>query len=215
MRQDIHRFPDHEELSRAAAKYIEKQDLFSLVLSGGNTPKRLYELFAESNMPWKRIHLFWGDERCVPPDHPDSNYRLAHSAFISRVPIPPGNVHRIPAEKGPAAAADYQRTIERFAGPAFDLVLLGLGADGHTASLFPGDPALEEKDNLVAHVEQKPLARITLTLPALNRSRNAAFLVSGGSKREITERILSGAGDSSPAARVNPMEKLVWFLSID
>jgi 6-phosphogluconolactonase len=191
MQQHIRRFKDLEELSRSAAKYIEKQDLFSLVLSGGNTPKRLYELFAESNMPWERIHLFWGDERCVPSDHHDSNYHLAHSTFISKVPIPPGNVHRIPAEKGPAAADEYLQTIQ-----PFDLVLLGLGADGHTASLFPGDPAV-------------------VTLPALNRARQALFLVSGGSKREITEGILTGADTASPAARVRPKESLTWFLSID
>jgi 6-phosphogluconolactonase len=210
MQQHIRRFKDLEELSRSAAKYIEKQDLFSLVLSGGNTPKRLYELFAESNMPWERIHLFWGDERCVPPDHPDSNYRLAHSAFISKVPIPPGNIHRIPAEKGPAAADEYQQTIQ-----PFDLVLLGLGADGHTASLFPGDPAVDETTRLVAYVPRKPVSRITLTLPALNRARQALFLVSGGSKREITEGILTGADTASPAARVRPKESLTWFLSID
>lgn len=227
MQPEIRRFKDLEELSRAAAGFVlesartavEEKNLFSLVLSGGGTPQRLYELFAELEMPWDRTHLFWGDERCVPPDHPDSNHHLARSAFISKVPIPPDQVQRIPAEKGPAAADDYQQTLERFfenRHPAFDLVLLGLGDDGHTASLFPGDPAVDETSRLVAHVSAKPLPRISLTLPALNRARCIAFLVSGDSKRQNVERILSKRKDmaeSSPAARVRPKEKLMWFLA--
>jgi len=226
MQPEIRRFKDLEELSRSAAEFVlesaeaavEEKNLFSLVLSGGDTPRRLYELFADLALPWDRTHLFWGDERCVPPDHPDSNYHLAYSTFISKVPVPSDHVQRIPAEKGSAAADDYQQSLERFfenRHPAFDLVLLGLGDDGHTASLFPGDPAVDETSRLVAHVSAKPIPRISLTPPALNRTRRTAFLVSGESKREITDRILSKRKDtaeSSPAARVQSMDKTVWLL---
>jgi 6-phosphogluconolactonase len=227
MQPEIRRFSDLEELSRSAAGFVresaesavEEKNLFSLVLSGGGTPRRLYELLAKLQMPWDRTHLFWGDERCVPPDHPDSNYHLAYSAFISRVPVPSDRVHRIPADGGPASADEYEQTLQRFfenQHPFFDLILLGLGADGHIASLFPDHPAVDETTRLVANVSGISVPRVTLTLPALNRARCIAFLVSGDSKREITERILSkqkGTSESSPAARVKPKEKLVWFLA--
>ncbi len=231
MQPEIRRFTDLEELSHSAADFVlesaesavAEKNLFSLVLSGGSTPRRLYELLVEVRLPWERTHLFWGDERCVPPDHPDSNYNLAHTVLISKVPIPPEHLHRIPAERGPASADDYEQALKRFFGdehPIFDLVLLGLGADGHTASLFPGDPAVEETSRLVMYVPapkaHPPVPRITLTLPALNRARCAVFLVSGDSKREIAFEILSkrkGKLASSPAVRVEPEERLVWFLA--
>jgi 6-phosphogluconolactonase len=168
-------------------------------------------------MPWARVHLFWGDERFVPPDHPDSNQRMAREAMIARVPIPPGNVHPVPVDGVPEnAARRYEAALRAFAAkrpgePLFDVQLLGLGPDGHTASLFPGAPALaESRAWVVAAVGAKPEPRITLTYPALNESDAVAFLVSGAEKRAILRRLL--AGDAAlPAAAVRPKGSVTVF----
>ena len=177
---------------------------FSLALSGGSTPKRLYARLAAApwreRMPWDRVHLFWGDERFVPPDHPDSNRRMAQEAMVAHVPIPPANLHPVPVDGTPEdAARRYEAELRAFAAgrpqgePLFDVQLLGLGPDGHTASLFPGTPALAERGAWVAAVVgAKPEARITLTYPALDSSRDVAFLVAGAEKREIVRRFSAG-----------------------
>jgi 6-phosphogluconolactonase len=198
---------------------------FAVCLSGGSTPQRLYQLLAQwpiaQRFPWNRVHWFWGDERFVPHDDPASNYRMAREAFLSRVPVPAPNIHAIRTEGvSPAqAAAAYEATLRRFYGaetiapgrPLFDVALLGIGEDGHTASLFPGASALEEKRRWVIAVSGDRLEpRITLTYPALNSSRDLAFLASGTGKREIVRR--ARAGDLTlPAARILPVGRLHWF----
>jgi len=196
-----------------------------MCLSGGSTPRRLYQLLAESPyreaMPWDRVHWFWGDERFVPWEHEDSNYRMVRAAMLSRAPIPPQNIHAIEARGQPSdAAAAYERALKSYYGrdaldpaqPIFDVQLLGLGPDGHTASLFPGTSVLDERRRWVAEVVgAKPEARITLTYPALESSRHTAFLVAGSDKREMLSRAL--AGDRAlPAARLRPTGTLTWFV---
>lgn len=247
MKPEITYFPDLESLSleaadfifQAALKGVAEKGLFTLALSGGNTPRRLYELLSRppflTAMPWDRIHFFWGDERCITPDHPESNYLLAWQTFLSQTPVPEKNVHRIPVEKGtgPLVALAYEKDLYHFLTidshldlqkdlrpiPSFDLILLGLGKDGHTASLFPGDPALKEHDHLTAFVPRSPLApflpRITLTLPLINQAGCALFLVSGSEKTEVVKAILKSPGscrDRYPAAQVNPKGKVCWFV---
>lgn len=194
------------ETARAAERAVAARGRFTLALSGGSTPRALYRLLASDlyreRLPWSAIHLFWGDERHVPPAHTDSNFRMAREALIDHVPVPPGNVHRIPAEDPDArrAAATYESELRSFFGlapgeqPVFDLLLLGLGVEGHTASLFPGSPALKEKDHVVAApwVESQRAFRITLTPPALNHARQALFLVSGEDKADALRAVIEG-----------------------
>ena len=210
-----------EQLAHQAADWIVEQaskssTRFALCLSGGETPKRLYELLAtpafSTRMPWDRTHCFWGDERVVPRDDPRSNYRMAREALLRHVPIPPENIHAIPTERvSPAAsAAAYATELKRFYGtdmpdpsrPIFDVMLLGLGEDGHTASLFPGTKVLDERGAWVTSVVGvKPEPRISLTYPALESSRVILFVVAGEKKREIVGRVL--ANDLTlPAARL-------------
>lgn len=224
-------FDNAEALARNAAEWIcalarASRGDFAVCLSGGATPRRLYELLGEpeiaSHFPWDRVHWFWGDERFVPHDHPESNYLMACEAFLSRVAVPAANIHAIPIEgvSPSEAAAAYEATLKRFYGaqsiatdrPLFDATLLGIGADGHTASLFPGDPALEEDRRwAVAVAGARAEARITLTYPALNSSRDLAFLVAGAGKNEILRRVRA-ADPTLPAARVCPVGRLHWFI---
>jgi len=209
-----------DELVRvAAAAAIAARGRFTLALSGGRTPNGLYEALAAAPGPgrapldWRRIHLFWGDERCVPPDHPDSNYGTAMKAFAG-APLPPPNVHRIVGESDPpeAGAAAYEALLRstfalgETAVPELDLVLLGLGADGHTASLFPGTPALAETRRLVVAqwVESVGAHRVTLTYPVLNAARSVVFLVTGAEKAEMARRLVWERDASLPSARVQP-----------
>jgi 6-phosphogluconolactonase len=193
----------------------------SLALSGGSTPRRLYRRLAglpwRDRMPWQRVHLFWGDERLVPPGHPDNNQRMVREAMILHVPIPAENLHPVRTEGSPEAAArHYEAELRTFAlrrpgEPLFDVQLLGLGVDGHTASLFPGHPALAERRTWVAPViGETPQARVTLTLPALDNSRDVAFLVTGLEKRAILRRLLSGDA-ALPAAAVAPRRSITVF----
>ncbi len=221
---------DAEALARHAAEWLcalacASHGEFAVCLAGGSTPRRLYQLLAApeiaSRFPWDRVHWFWGDERFVPHDHPESNYRMAFEAFLSRVAVPAANIHPIPTEavSPQQAAAAYEAVLKRFYGaqdlaaerPLFDVTLLGIGADGHTASLFPGQPALEERRHwavAVAGAGSQP--RITLTYPALDSSRELAFLVAGAEKKEILRR--AQAGDRAlPAARIRPTGRLHWF----
>ena len=177
----------------------------TLALAGGSTPRRLYERLALCEYPWAETEIFFGDERCVSPGHPDSNYRMAREALLSRVPA---RVHRMLGETCDAAA--YEEDLSQVFGPdvpMFDLVLLGLGEDGHTASLFPGDSALAVTKERVVLVQRPDHARLTLTVPVLSAARTALFLVSGRSKREALRRLL--AGDDIPAARVRAKRVLI------
>ena len=178
----------------------------TIALAGGSTPRPLYEALARQPYPWEEVEAFFGDERCVPADHADSNLAMAREALLSRVPA---KVHSMPGED--CDAAGYERTLrDRFGdeAPALDLVILGLGEDGHTASLFPGDPALDARDRWVARVERPDHPRLTLTLPVLSAARAAVFLVSGESKREALRGLLDG-DPAIPAARVEAERVLV------
>ncbi len=205
-------FDDSEELVRAAAEEIASQaeaaitarGRFTIALSGGSTPRPIYRLLAEepyrSRIAWDRVHVFWGDERHVPPDHEDSNFGMAHDELLSKVPLPGGNIHRVRAEKADAerAAHEYEWTLRSAFNldegqvPRFDLVLLGLGPDGHTASLFPGSDAVRERTRLVVAPWVKSSFRITMTLPVLNRAACALFVVSGEEKAEALRSVLEG-----------------------
>lgn len=229
-------FDDPEKLARSAAeKFVElaresirDQGRFSIALAGGSTPARVYELLGselKDQIDWARVHLFFGDERPVPPDHPDSNYRMAHEKLISRVPIPAENVHRIIGEAAPEESAkayeeELRRHFSREAWPLFDLVYLGLGDDGHTASLFPGTEGLREEHLWVIpnRVDKLNTHRITLTAPALNHSTHIIFLVTGGQKADCLREVLEGSFDPArlPAQLIRPEEgKLEWFVDRD
>ncbi len=208
-----------------AREAVESRGRFSVALSGGSTPGALFTLLAEApyreRIPWAEVHLFWGDERCVPAGDPGSNYHMADEALIARVPIPPENVHRIHGELAPEAAARaYDKTLrDFFCGPyaRFDLVLLGLGADGHTASLFPGSPALDERERLALAVtaayEDRPAERVTLTPAAINTARHVLFLVTGSAKAEIVQAVLEGSGEQFPAQGIQlGAGALTWLL---
>ena len=236
--QKIQIFADTEAMSRSAADALAEHiwaslqtcDVYSIALSGGSTPRRLYELLADDpqlrgQLPWDRIHFFWGDERHVPPDHPESNYHMALDALLSRIPIPPDNIHRIHAENPDAdkAAADYAREIRRFFKivtgkmPCFNCILLGMGSDGHTASLFPGSPALAEQKSLVMAnwVDKFQSFRITLTVPVINSADLILLLVSGGQKADTLKAVLAGdqPPDRYPVQRIQPKQgRMLWFL---
>src|SRR5437899_2689734 len=222
------------DLSQAAAaefatltvEAVRSKGRFSVALCGGSTPRGLYTLLADQaqrSLPWEKIFFFWGDERHVPPDHPDSNYRMAHETLLSKVPVRLENVFRIHAElrDADAVAVAYEQDLKTFFNlrpgefPRFDLVLLGLGPDGHTASLFPGTTALNEKDRLfVANwVEKFKTHRFTLTLPVLNHSACTMFLVNGKEKSGILREVLENPSADLPAQKVRPAEgRLVWFV---
>jgi 6-phosphogluconolactonase len=203
---------------------LSKNSVFRLGLSGGSTPETLYTLLASDRFrdrfPWYRTHVFVGDERFVPHDHPDSNYRMAREALLNHVPISARHVHSWQTTGDPdQAALHYADTLERFYGaatldptrPLFDVQLLGLGEDGHTASLFPGQGVLQERNAWTAAVVgAKPEPRLTLTYPALDSSRVAAFLVSGKGKQDILARVMAG-DEALPAAQVRPVGKRVIF----
>jgi 6-phosphogluconolactonase len=213
---------------RVAAWMLERlvgiEGRAAICLSGGSTPLHLYRRLAEppfrAAFPWERLHWFWGDERFVPPDDARSNARMAREALLDRIPVPRANLHPIPSTSSPEdAALAYEQELRRFHGaeqlgperPLFDLTLLGLGEDGHTASLFPGTAALAERTRWVVAVRGvMPETRITLTYPALESSRHVAFLAAGAAKRAIVERVWQGA--DVPAARLRPVGTLHWFL---
>ncbi len=225
-----HTFENAEALAQVVAEWLcgltqASGREFAICLSGGSTPRRLYELLATpeiaSRFPWSRVHWFWGDERFVPHDSRDSNYGMARDAFLSRVPAPAENVHAIPTEgvSPEQAATAYEATLKRFYGadilapsrPLFDVTLLGVGENGHTASLFPGQPALQEiRRWVVAVTGAKSEPRITLTYPALDSSRDVAFVVTGREKRDVVSRAQSG-DRAMPAGLVRPVGRLHWF----
>ena len=222
-------FDDGAALARGVAHWlaeraIEADPPVRIALSGGSTPKALFEVLAGScyrdNFPWAKVEFYWGDERFVPHDHPDSNYRMAREAFLDAVPIPAERIHPIPTDGTPEdAARRYEAELKRAYGkaefdparPLFAVQLLGLGPDGHTASLLPGAEVLGERTRWVAPVAHgRPEARITLTYPALESSRSTAFLVTGAAKAAILKAVRDGGSDV-PAARLRPWGELVWF----
>ncbi len=228
-------YPDLDALSCAAADLIvtlAKRALagrkrFSIALSGGSTPRTLYALLAsppwKESLPWEGTHVFWADERCVPPDDRDSNYRLALETVLSRVPLPLANIHRIPGEEGPdRAARTYEDELRFFFGNAaagFDLVLLGAGEDGHTASLFPGAPTLASTARLAlpVHLDRPLHSRVTLTLPVLNGADHVLVLAAGRAKAPVVQEVIdNGNRKKYPAGLVRPASgNLIWMLDRD
>jgi 6-phosphogluconolactonase len=217
-----------DEILSAAKEAVSQRGRFTIALSGGSTPKSLYNLLAtnaRTELPWDRTFFFWGDERHVGPTDPDSNYRMTNEAMLSKIPVAAGNVFRIEAENpdADAAAEAYEQTIRKFFGlasgkfPQFDFILLGIGPDGHTASLFPGTKALQENSRIVVAnwVEKLKTSRLTFTYPVLNAARCVAFLVSGADKAPVVRTILeeNAPGEQYPAKLVQPTNgKLIWFL---
>jgi len=232
-RYQVRVFPTSQELHRAAAerivelarRAIESMGRFSLALSGGSTPKDTYAELAKhyaTAVAWEHVHFWWSDERCVPHDHEHSNARLATEALLRHIPAAKANIHRVPTHLAPQeAAAAYERELRAFDPVApLDLTLLGLGTDGHTASLFPGSPALDERTRWVVAARAPQGApvgdRVTFTLPLLATSRRGLFLVSGAEKRSVVEQVLGtgspGGAPVHPAARVAPQSPPECFL---
>ncbi|GAA6614743.1 6-phosphogluconolactonase [Scytonema sp. NUACC26] len=217
------------EFVRQAHQAIQARGRFTIALSGGSTPKSLYALLAtepwRNQIPWNQIHFFWGDERHVPPSDPSSNFQMTQEQLLFQVPIPNENVHRIKAENpdAKAAAAEYERDLRQFFQlreyqfPRFDLVLLGMGANGHTASLFPGTDAIHEQTRLVVApwVEESNSYRITLTPPAIDNAVEIIFLVTGANKAATLKAVLEGQyqPDRLPAQIIRPTQgKVVWAI---
>jgi len=236
MKPEIHIFKDVEELSRAAAdlfveqaaRSIAQRDRFLVVLNGGNTPTRLFQLLAadyRERVDWSHIHVFWGDERCVPVEDPGSSYGQARDLLLKHVPVPDSNIHRIKGELGPVyAAKEYSFALKEFASPPlewprFDLVYLGMGEDGHTASLFPGSPVdvSESAMPVTAHYQGRPADRVTLTPVVFNSAHIVAFMATGEKKADTLAQVLSETRVRNltqyPAQRIDPKDgKLIWLL---
>ena len=230
---EIHQFKDPATLSQAAAEWIvslmeerlSKNDRFTWVLSGGNTPRMLYSLMASpplnNRIPWSKLHLFWGDERDVPFEDPRNNGKMAFDSLLSRVPVPPGQIHyirtNIPAEQ---SAIEYDRILHEYfkeGGESFDLVLLGMGPDGHTLSLFPGEKVIHEEQAWTKSywLPSQNMNRITLTAPLVNRSARIAFLVTGADKAKSLQQVLHGPYDPDrfPSQIIKPVNgELHWFV---
>lgn len=226
---DVRIFPDLEGASQEAARLfaaaaseaIADHYRFSVALSGGPTPRRLYQLLAaepyRSQLPWGQIHFFWGDERYVPANHAESNYRMAKEALLDHISIPVDNIHPMPtdAPETEQAARVHSAELQIFfdGDICFDLALMGIGDDGHTASLFADDPALTVRDKpvAVARPTSQPTDRLTLTYPIFNRTRRVLFLVSGQEKALVVARVL--AGDAAyPCTGIQPTGELIWLL---
>jgi 6-phosphogluconolactonase len=224
---EVRVFPDREAASRAAAEELVRVARAGghVALSGGGTPRPLYRLLAteyRDRVPWERVAVFYSDERCVPPTDPASNYGMTRDELLSRVPVLASQVHRMRGELPPEEGArDYEATLRRELpddgphAPLLDFALLGVGTDGHTASLFPGEPALEERERWVRATHAPPGApsrdRLTLTFAALDRSRESFVLCSGAEKRDVARRIAAGDGPL-PAARITALSRTVWLL---
>lgn len=238
MQPDIQIVPNADALCRIAAAEVEssaeaavrEKGSFTVVLSGGSTPKSLYALLADdaswrARVPWEKTHFFWGDERHVPPDHPESNYRMSYEAMLSKVPIPAAHIYRIKSEYADTeqAAQEYEQTLQTFFHlavgqyPRFDLVFLGLGPDAHTASLFPGTQALHEQQRLVVAnwVGKFDTERITMTAPVLNNAALIVFLVTGEEKALPLKAVLKGRYEPNqlPAQLIQPHHgRLLWLV---
>jgi 6-phosphogluconolactonase len=234
-RGELRVYGDDEQLARAAAELfvalateaITARGRFRVTLSGGSTPRRVYELLSaadfSSRVDWNHLDMFWGDERYVPADDRDSNYRMTFEALLRHVPVPAASVHRVPTEISPpsAAAAAYEENVRQCfrdstSVPQFDLIFLGLGTNGHTASLFPHSPALREQSHLVVadFVAEVNGWRITMSAPLLNRGRVLVFLVQGQEKAQVMRDVLLGPMDAErlPAQLIAPEGKLLWMV---
>jgi 6-phosphogluconolactonase len=216
------------DILQLALQKVRKGGRLTLALAGGSTPRRLYRLLSTepycSGIPWNRVEVFWGDERCVPPNHPKSNFRMAQQMLLSRVPVPAGNIHRIPTElrKPEKIAAAYERILRRFfkvphgRWPIFDLMLVGVGTDGHTASLLPRSPELFERRHLaVAVVDAVDFPRITLTVPVFSHAEHMICMAAGAAKAPILRRVFHGDAASRllPIRQISPVRGAVkWYL---
>lgn len=227
-------FADHASFARGCADFVTRlacdsisaRGRFTVALAGGSTPRAVYASLSappcRDRIPWDAVHVFFGDERCVPPDDPRSNYRMAREALLDAVPLPAANVHRIRGEDDPAAeAARYEQELTAFFGaaafPAFDLILLGLGEDGHTASLFPGTAALREGERRAVALYIGALAswRVTFTVPTINAARQVAFLVAGSAKSQMLWNVLRGPRQPGiwPAQLIDPASGALHWLT--
>ena len=234
MKPELRIFRDAERLSRHAAnlfvessnRAILERDQFLVSLNGGSTPTRLFQLLATEHhdqITWSKVHVFWGDERCVPADDSGSNYHQAHESLLSHVPIPESNIHRVQGELEPeAAATQYRETLRGFAQPPlefprFDLVYLGMGEDGHTASLFPGS-SVEAKESVIAvtaNYQDRPANRVTMTQKVFNQARMVVFMATGEKKSETLSHVLSDRYNPElyPAQRIDPKDgQLIWLV---
>jgi 6-phosphogluconolactonase len=232
---EVRVFPDLEALSRAAAEEsaraanaaVNARGRCLVSLSGGHTPSRMYELWAteyRDKIPWAKMHFFWGDERFVAADDPKSNYQMAKLSLLDHVPVPAENIHPIVTSYANAAegAQAYEKTLREFfgdAGPTFDIVFLGMGGEGHTASLFPDSPALTEQKRWAVGVRApaEPPVRVSLTFPVLRRGRATYFLVAGADKRPVIETLRNDPKNAAlklPVAMLRPEGKTVWFLDL-
>lgn len=217
-----------EDFARLVESTVRSGDRFTVALSGGSTPKGLFGLLAShyrDRLPWNKIFFFWGDERHVPPDSPESNYRMANEALLSKVSVPPANIFRVPAENPDAnrVAEEYERMLRDFFHPApgtfpqFDLILLGMGPDGHTASLFPGTAALVEKSRFVVAnwVDKFKAYRITFTAPLINQAKVVEFVVAGSDKSSALHEVLEGSqpAEMFPSKLIRPVKgRLIWLV---
>jgi len=234
LKDQIQILPDLEAIShqaaslfvKAAKNAIDRRMRFVAAISGGSTPRRLYTLLGSAEcspqVDWQKVHLFWVDERCVPKDHEESNFKVSFDSVLSKVSMPVENIHRIMGEEDPEKAArDYENEIRESFGtgdwPVFDLIILGMGSDGHTASLFPGSKSLEERERLTVpvYLEKPKINRITLTLPVLNHASQILFLVSGRSKATVLSQVLGDGHerDRYPAGLINPIHgDIIWLI---
>lgn len=214
-----------EMIVQCAADAIKARGRFTIALSGGSTPKPLYALFAtdpwRNRIDWSKTHFFWGDERWVPSTSNQSNYKMAYDAWLSKVPVPEDNIHRIQTDRGEPeeAAEEYENLIRQFFGenPRFDFNLLGIGTNGHTASLFPGRPTLQVRDRLVVadNIPEVHMWRITFTVPLINDSRTIEFLVSGADKSAILKEVLRGPHEPArlPSQLIRASNgSLIWLM---
>jgi 6-phosphogluconolactonase len=234
MKTTVRLLPDDKAFARVLAEAVaqaarqdlagKKKKIFRIALTGGGSPRGLYRLLGgrgyRRRIPWRRVHFFWGDERFVPLTHPESNFRQARDLFLRKIPVPPVNVHAVPTHLPTVedAARAYEKALKDCFGrgsPRFDLILLGLGADGHVASLFPGRKTLDEKRRWVLPVRRSPKPppeRVTCSLALLNRARRIFILV-GPERIDLAARILSGGAPTRPASRLRPRGELVWWLT--
>ncbi|HIK38146.1 MAG: 6-phosphogluconolactonase [Geminocystis sp.] len=228
-KNEVYIVPAGEEfISFATARLAEKissaignRGICTIALAGGSTPKPVYQKLAEEDLPWARVHFFWGDERYVPPTHPESNQKMAREALLTHISIPPDNIHPMPTDgNNPVEdAARYEQHLLDFfkmtsGFPSFDIVLLGMGEDGHTASLFPHTPALTVEDRLVTVGNRGDSVRLTFTVPLINHSRCVIFLVAGENKQKALKAVFSPDTDSDeyPAKKIKPEGNLIWII---
>lgn len=222
--------PDKQALSERALEIVverintalETRGICTLALAGGSTPKPVYEALSLLNLPWERLHIFWGDERYVSPDHPDSNQGMARQAWLDKIDIPPENIHPMPTDSQDAVldAQKYETQLRQWFNltgsefPTFDLILLGMGDDGHTASLFPHTAALDVGDRSITVGDKDGQPRLTFTVPLINHARSVLFLVSGESKRPALAQVFAEVGDARayPSRLIHPQGELIWLL---